>query len=77
MANTTIIFGRFVGVMAELALYLPQMGSMRVWHNFLCPIGKFRLISMTFVADHRRNLIFGWILLMTTLTGDTGNFVFI
>ena len=77
MASTTIIFGWFVGVMAELALYLSQMGFMRVWYNFLCPFSKFALISVTLGTDLCRNQPLWWIFFMTTLTSDTGDFVFI
>jgi hypothetical protein len=77
MTAAAVILGRFVGVMAELAFYLSQMGFMRVWYNFLRPIGKFGLISMTFVADHRGNLIFWGILFMTTSASDASDFVFV
>jgi hypothetical protein len=63
--------------MAELALYLSQMRFMRVWYNFLRPISKFGLISMAPIANRCRNLIFGRVLFVATLTRDTSDFVFI
>jgi hypothetical protein len=77
MASTTIIFGRFVGMMAELALYISQMGFMRVGYNFNGFFCNFSLISMTFVAYWCWNLLFGWVLFVATLTGDASDFVYI
>ncbi len=77
MPGATVILGWFVSMMAEFAFYIPQVRCMRVWHNFLCPTGKFGLIPMTFVADHHWNLVFRWIFFMTTCARDPGGLMFV
>jgi len=53
------------------------MRFMRVGYNFNGFFCNFSLISMTFVAYQCWNILFRWILLMTTVTTDASNFVFI
>ena len=63
--------------MTEFTFYISQMGFMRVGYNFNGFFCNFSLISMTFVAYQCWNMLFRWILLMTTVTTDASNFVFI
>jgi hypothetical protein len=77
MAVTTVIFRWFVCVMTDFTFYISQMGFMRVGYNFNGFFCNFSLISMAFEAYLCWNLSFGWVLFVTSLTGDASYFVFI